>query len=147
MALIPLEPSLKIPKLEGKDYNILELLEFLSLFMMTEPFLVVHCLLWSPQHVESLHSVQDHDSRDLTAFFTFPAKVQSATALFMQFCLSIFSSLHEWIKTSKMCCHGLKWWGQSSWAPTLSECELVGRWNRGNGREKFINIRVCLGCS
>lgn len=30
MALIPLEPLLKIPKLEGKDYKILELLEFLA---------------------------------------------------------------------------------------------------------------------
>lgn len=45
MALIPLEPVLKIPKLEGKEYKILELLKFLSPFLMMEPFLVVHCFL------------------------------------------------------------------------------------------------------
>lgn len=46
MALIPLEPLLETPKLEGKGYNkMLEVLKLLSPFLMTEPFLVVHCLL------------------------------------------------------------------------------------------------------
>lgn len=45
MALILLGPLLETPKLEGKEYNkMLQVFELLSSFMMTEPFLVLHCL-------------------------------------------------------------------------------------------------------
>lgn len=48
MTLIPLEPLLETPKLQGKENNkVLEVSELLSPFLMTEPFLVVHYLLQS----------------------------------------------------------------------------------------------------
>lgn len=144
MALIPLEPLLETPKLEGKGYHkmLLKYLNFLAPSWWLSLFLLYIAFSDLPNMFKA-YIVCRIAILKIPTFSTFPTSVYHHP-INVTWCSRTFSSQHYWKKPSKIHSLGLKRHGQMRWSCRLSVLELVRQYKRGKGLEKFLNLTVCL---
>lgn len=149
MALIPLEPLLETPKLEGKGYHKM-LLKYLN-FLAPSWWLSLFLLYIAFSDLPNMFKAYVVCRIAILEILLFPLfLLQSTTIPFTWLgVLVLFPPffLLYWKKPSKIHSLGLKRHGQMRWSCRLSVLELVRQYKRGKGLEKFLNITVCLGCS